>query len=262
MANIGLKTADGGFFSIFSDQEPGKRKVRLIPAREHQSSVQIDLFRGDSNDIAESEYIGSLLLEHIESTEEGTREIELVVAIDRNSDFQATAKDIGSGSYQSFSVNLNAVNDVGGFDIPDFSLDDDQIDQVVVDSSDQDTDPLSMDMDMEIPADDRLGRELEAGLEEDISEDAGLPDPPRFTANEDVVPYSDSYGQEDQAEEPVKPFKEVRRLHPVAIAIIVLIVLAALGLIGFGIYLLVRGESTSALKTVRQIKIAWDSTIG
>ncbi|AFG38759.1 Hsp70 family protein [Spirochaeta africana] len=265
MANIGIKTADGGFYPIFGDDEVANKRVRLAPAREHQSSVQIDLFRGDSDEVAGAEYIGSLLLEHIEPTADGKREIELKLRLDTQHDLQATANDLGSGSYQSFSVNLDTLNESGGFDIPDFSLDDDQIDDVMIDGGLEDIDDASANLDLSM--DDDFERELEAGLQDsNLEPDAELPEPPRFEVeeNDGFHPEYDPYEDEEVPAGAAsrRPLKAVRRLHPIAKAIILLIVLAALGLIGFGIFLLVRGENLPAPQSLLPVLIAWTAAIG
>ncbi|THB66083.1 MAG: hypothetical protein D6B26_03145 [Spirochaetaceae bacterium] len=268
MAHIGIKTADGGFFRICEEDQEVKKRVRLVPARENQTSVQIDLFRGDAASVSEAEYIGSLLLEQVEADEQGERKLDLILKLDPEGNMQATVTDLGSGSYQSFSVNLNSLDEAGGFDIPDFSLDDDQIDQVSVEGVHDDLDEMSFDAGMESEADD-FERELEEGLLEDgdnIEPAADLPEPPRFDQSYDDRMDSefDSYGEDIEDDDEEEPYQEVKKLHPLLIAGIVLILLAAIGLASFGVFLLLKAEATPPLQAMRsgcQQLIAWGRMI-
>ncbi|GAB6089296.1 Hsp70 family protein [Spirochaeta dissipatitropha] len=256
MAHIGIKTADGKFYPITTDEGTSKKLLRLIPAREHQTSVQIDLYRGNPDTaIADSEYIGSLLLERIEPEQDGSRRIELVLQYDENHDLSATATDLGSGSYQSFSVSLDALSGNTEFDMPDFPVDDEQTDSVFVDSfPEYDT---GEETDFE--------RELESGLEDSDMFASSMPEPPSFeseshdsanvVSSDEDDSFPDEYESED--EPPV-----VRKLPVWFIALIALIVLAAAGLIAFGIFLLVRGSAAAALEGAMPVLLAWITAIG
>lgn len=254
MAYIGIKTADGGFYRVCEDERVSRKRVKLVPARDDQTSVQIDLFRGDAEKVEGAEYIGSLLLEYIEATADGTRSLELVLHLDEQRDLQATVNDLGSGSYQSFSVNLDALSESGGFDMPDFSLDEDQIDEVEVTGVSDEFDEMDLG---DENSDDSFERELEQGLDEesDFGSEAKLPEPPRFDIEDEIPDYSDSDDSEGK-------FREIRKLHPVLLVGIILIVLAAMGLITFGVVLLLRNSQASALQSVLPTLIAWSAAIG
>lgn len=256
VAHIGIKTADGKFYPITTDDGISKKLLRLIPAREHQTSVQIDLYRGNPDTaISDSEYIGSLLLERIEPEQDGSRRIELVLQYDDNHDLSATATDLGSGSYQSFSVSLDALSGSAEFDIPDFPIEDEQADSVFVDSfPEYDSEEES-----------EFERELESGLEDSDVFDSSMPEPPSFESESLGSGFAvssaddDSFPEEYEAED--DPLV-VRKLPVWFLVLIALIVLAAAGLIAFGIFLLVRGSAAAALESSLPVLLAWISAIG
>ncbi len=260
MAYIGIKTADGGFFRVCKEETTAKKRVRLVPAREDQTSVQIDLFRGDTERVNGAEYIGSLLLEEVSPDADGESKLDLILELDAEKNLHATVNDVGSGSYQSFSVNLDALDEAGGYDIPDFSLDDDQIDDVTVESIHDDLDDFSA-VDTNSEASEEFERELEQGLLEDDDElaDTDFPDAPQFDSSygeQDAAgmgDYSlDSDEDEDEYDDEQGEEIQVRKIHPLLLVGIILIVLAALLLSAFGIFLLIRGGTQPPLQALRQ----------
>lgn len=72
---IGIRLADGKFFSICTDG-PEKKKVVLSPANRDQKKAKIDLFRFSDSNFADAYHLGSLFLDSVDS------EIELSIDTD------------------------------------------------------------------------------------------------------------------------------------------------------------------------------------
>lgn len=124
-STIGIKIADGTYYPILQDASPSKKRLVLTTARDEQTDVQIDLYRGDGPKIDDAVYIGSLTIEDLEPSPKGEPEIEMVVGLDEEGNLQATAGDSRSGEKQSLSVSMSSIASGGPYDVPDFELEED-----------------------------------------------------------------------------------------------------------------------------------------
>jgi hypothetical protein len=121
---IGIKVADGTFYPILTEASQARKQLVLTTVNDEQTIVQIDLYQGKGNELADARYIGSLLIEDIVRGKKGEADIELTVALDESMTVSAAARDVGSGQRQSISVSLNAVMEEDLYDIPEFEFDD------------------------------------------------------------------------------------------------------------------------------------------
>ncbi len=117
--SIGIKLADGTFFPILNEDALSERNLELTTIRDHQESVQINLFKKTGS--SEPEYIGSLIVEEITDGLSGDPTISLKIKLDADKNLSAEAVDEGSGARQSLKVSLKTLNEES-FNIPDFSL--------------------------------------------------------------------------------------------------------------------------------------------
>ena len=106
-SEIGIKLADGSFYSVLEQDFTGRKKLVVTTARDNQDSVQIDLYRG-SGEGAEA-FIGSLMIENIQPAPRREPEIELQVGLDSRGNLEAVASDPLSGEQQSLSVSLTSL---------------------------------------------------------------------------------------------------------------------------------------------------------
>jgi hypothetical protein len=120
---IGIKTADGKYYPVLVKDESKKKRLVLTTVRDNQDSVHIDLYQGEGSEMASADYIGSLVVDSIRDAEKGKPEIELSLGTDKRGNLIATAKDTGSGEYQSLSVSLESVAEGQNYSVPDFDLD-------------------------------------------------------------------------------------------------------------------------------------------
>jgi LysM repeat protein len=91
---IGIKVADGEFFPILADDVPAKKRLVLTTAHDEQTNVQIDFYKTSVLSLQEAAYIGTLLLENLGKKEKGEPSIEVIVSVNGEGEFFASAYDI------------------------------------------------------------------------------------------------------------------------------------------------------------------------
>ena len=94
ISKIGIKLADGTFFPILDENASSEHTLELTTVREHQESVQINLFKKTEDN--EPEYIGSLIVEEIADGAAGEPTINLKIKLDEEKNLSAEAVDEGS----------------------------------------------------------------------------------------------------------------------------------------------------------------------
>lgn len=121
---IGIKIANGSFYPILDEENKGsKKRLVLTTVKDEQESVQIDLYKGTGTEVSDAVYIGSLLIENIQTAEKGSPEIALIVGIDDDGTLTASAGEDAVGDFQSLSVSLETLDSDKVYEIPDFELD-------------------------------------------------------------------------------------------------------------------------------------------
>lgn len=125
-ATIGIKIANGEFYSIMDENSNVKKRLVLTTVHDNQRSVQIDLYKSDTRTMADALYIGSLVVEDIREKPKGEPSIEMVIACDEEGHISAEALDLDTGSggqHQYLNVSLKSMNeDNRDLDLPDFEL--------------------------------------------------------------------------------------------------------------------------------------------
>ena len=104
---IGIRLADGTFFSICSDG-PEKKRVVLSTANKNQRRAKIDLFRYNSAGDKDGFHIGSLFLDTLGSDDAGDSEIELFIDTD-GTRIRAVATDLRGGGRSEFESELPGI---------------------------------------------------------------------------------------------------------------------------------------------------------
>lgn len=126
LAAIGLKLANGEFYSLVEENSEMTRRLILTTVHDNQQSVQIDLYKSSARTMADAFYIGSLVMENIKRRPKGEPSIEFVITSDMKGDITADAVELdnsANGEHQTLSVSLSSLNDDNGeYEIPDFEL--------------------------------------------------------------------------------------------------------------------------------------------
>jgi hypothetical protein len=118
---IGIKLADGSFYPVLSEGDQSRKKLVLTTVRDNQETVQIDLYRGEGEFVEEADYIGTLMIENIKPAPMKEPEVEVVLGVDEQGNFEATASDTLTGETQSLSVSLQSLSQ-GPAEYPEFAL--------------------------------------------------------------------------------------------------------------------------------------------
>ena len=80
VSTIGIKIANGEFYSIVDENLRAKKRMILTTAHDKQRSVQIDLYKSYTRTMADALYMGSLVVENIRPRPKGEPSIELVIS--------------------------------------------------------------------------------------------------------------------------------------------------------------------------------------
>ncbi|MDR2477762.1 MAG: Hsp70 family protein [Treponema sp.] len=125
-ATIGIKIANGDFYSIIEENSSIKKRLVLTTVHDRQRSVQIDLYRSLARSMADAQYIGSLVVEKIKPKPRGEPSIELIIASSEKGDITAEAVDLDTGvegESHVLNVSLQTLDeDTHELEIPDFEI--------------------------------------------------------------------------------------------------------------------------------------------
>ncbi|MCL2196441.1 MAG: Hsp70 family protein [Treponema sp.] len=125
-SNIGIKIANGEFYPIMEEFSSIKKRLILTTVHDNQPSVQIDLYRSQTNVMTDAQYIGSLVVENVKPKPKGDPSIEMVISSDENGEIIADAIDLDTGSggeHYILNVSLKSLDETSrDVDLPDFEL--------------------------------------------------------------------------------------------------------------------------------------------
>ncbi|MDR0444407.1 MAG: LysM peptidoglycan-binding domain-containing protein [Treponema sp.] len=125
-SNIGIKIANGEFYSIMEENSSVKKRLILTTVHDDQPSVQIDLYRSVLKSMSDSQYIGSLVVENVKLRPKGEPSIEMVISSNENGDIIADAIDLDTsagGEHYVLSVSLKTLDETSrDVVLPDFEL--------------------------------------------------------------------------------------------------------------------------------------------
>ncbi|MDR0387411.1 MAG: LysM peptidoglycan-binding domain-containing protein [Treponema sp.] len=126
-STIGIKLANGEFYSILEENSDVKRRLILTTVHDSQRSMQIDLYKSFTRSMADALYIGSIVVEDIKPRPKGEPSVEMIIASNAGGEITADAIDLDSSSHadhQYLSVSLKSINeDNREPELPDFELD-------------------------------------------------------------------------------------------------------------------------------------------
>jgi LysM repeat protein len=125
-STIGIKIANGEFYSILEENSNVKKRLILTTVHDNQRSMQIDLYKSYTRSMADALYIGSIVVENIKAKSKGGPSVELVIASNADGEIMADATDLDaspSAEHMHLGVSLKSIDeDSRVADIPDFEL--------------------------------------------------------------------------------------------------------------------------------------------
>ncbi|MDR3338384.1 MAG: LysM peptidoglycan-binding domain-containing protein [Treponema sp.] len=125
-STIGIKIANGDFFSIAEENSNVKKRLILTTVHDNQDSLQIDLYRSRMHTMADAQYIGTIVVENVNPRPKGEPSIELIISSNEMGEVSADATDLDASinaEHQHLSASLKSLDiDSRDYDIPDFEL--------------------------------------------------------------------------------------------------------------------------------------------
>ena len=124
-SSIGIKIANGEFYPLVEENSSVKKRLVLTTVHDNQPSVQVDLFRSPVDDMAEAQYIGTVVVENIKPRPKGEPSIEMVISSDSNGNIIADAIDLDTnagGEHYVLTVSLKSMDTSTDDEIPDFEM--------------------------------------------------------------------------------------------------------------------------------------------
>jgi len=219
---IGIKIADGTFFPVLNGKDGKRKRLVLTTVNDNQDSVQIDLYEGTGEDFSDPVYVGSLVIDNIAEAEKGSPEIELKLGFDKDGILSASAKDLASGTEESLSVRVEEFEEDTTYDVPEFSLDEDD-----------------------------FSFDSEIGLDGDSGEDDfELDEDTEGVFDEDSAADTDPYDGELSAGEDPEDHSRSGGMSPLLIALFVLIALGILAGVTYLVYRSFGDEEVPVLQAV------------
>lgn len=119
---IGIKLADGTFYPILEDAKSAKKRLALTTAENGQTTVQVDLYKSNTNSMTDATYVDSLLIENLIPHDKNEPEIPLVIGLDENNILSAEISDVESGKTSNMSVSLVTLSDDKRKTVPDYNV--------------------------------------------------------------------------------------------------------------------------------------------
>lgn len=106
MKTIGIKLADGSFYPILKEGTAEKKALNLTTVKDNQTTVQVDLYRSETESMQDAEYVDSLEIKHLVKHPNGEPDIALDISIDENNELKAELHDPETGKDSSTTVSL------------------------------------------------------------------------------------------------------------------------------------------------------------
>ncbi len=106
MKSIGIKQADGTFYKILEEGTAGTNQLVLTTVQDNQTTVQIDLYRSETESMSDAEYVDTLQIKNLEPHPNGEPDLQLNVSIDENGELHAEVDDPETGKSSQIQVSL------------------------------------------------------------------------------------------------------------------------------------------------------------
>ena len=146
--SIGIKLADGTFYPILEEGKPDNKRLELTTVKDNQETVQVDLYRSETNSMDDAEYVDSLQIENLIARPNGEPTLAFDISLDENDNLSAKICDPESGEKSDIAIKLVNRGENERSSVPNFDLNTDTLemneDQVSEDEL-ANTDDISLD---------------------------------------------------------------------------------------------------------------------
>ena len=106
---IGIRLADGSYYSILNESEQEAKRLLLSPANNNQKLVHIPFYQADNEEFAQPRFIGKIELDNPspDSGDESEQNISLIVESGHGNSLKIQAKDEGGGAGREFVLSIH-----------------------------------------------------------------------------------------------------------------------------------------------------------
>ncbi len=130
---LGIKLADGTFYSIMEEGIPKKSLIELTTVQDNQTTVMVDLYRSGTGTMDDAEYVDTLQISELVPHNNGEPNLCLTLQLDENNNLSAEVYDPESGTSSSSNIQLVTRTESERSSIPDFSLAEQSTEETVYD---------------------------------------------------------------------------------------------------------------------------------
>jgi molecular chaperone DnaK len=104
--DLGIKVGDSGFSVMIprNSMLPVRARRVFATTSENQKFVSIELYQGDSSDVAKNRKLGQVVLDDLPPGPAGSARVELVITVNVESILSVTAREIRSGHEASVTI--------------------------------------------------------------------------------------------------------------------------------------------------------------
>jgi len=121
---IGIRIADGTIYPVLNEEESATKRMILTTAKDNQTEIHAEIFRGTGDDMENPVRIGQLRLKDISPKGKGQPEFELVLSTDPFGKLNARIVNTENNSEEFLSVDLAEVEMETEQGLEDFSMPD------------------------------------------------------------------------------------------------------------------------------------------
>ncbi|MDR0377926.1 MAG: LysM peptidoglycan-binding domain-containing protein [Spirochaetaceae bacterium] len=108
VSTVGIKLANGKFYSILEENSNAARRLILTTVHDTQQSMRIDLYKSFTRSMTDARYLGSIVVDNIKKKLKGGPSIELVITSNANGKFTAAAADLDDPANRTKRLRLSA----------------------------------------------------------------------------------------------------------------------------------------------------------
>ncbi len=105
MKSIGIKLADGSFYPVMKEGSSEKTTLELTTVQDNQTTVQIDLYRSETDSMQDAEYVDSLEI-NLNPHPNGEPSLKLDLNLDDAGELHAEVNDPETGTSSAKQVTL------------------------------------------------------------------------------------------------------------------------------------------------------------
>lgn len=106
MKTIGIKLADGSFYSVLEEGKAGEARLDLTTVHNNQTRVMVDLYRSKTNSMDDAEYVDTLQIDHLVEHPNGEPNLSFIVSLDENNELSAKIIDPETGAQSDTNITL------------------------------------------------------------------------------------------------------------------------------------------------------------